>query len=118
MGDLCKGGARLVNIYTLKTTAQQEQGVLPFMTTNGGLPYGVFFFPYAHSQTLSGVGLGQLIRAYALDLNFKPILTAFGKMIILKPGEVIQLPLQTVHVVETSIALPPITDFSFLRKEV
>lgn len=107
-----------MNIYTLRTTAQQERGVLPYMTSSGSLPEGVFFFPYAHSQTLSGVGLRQIIRAYALDLNFKPIHTAFGKTIILKPGEVLQLPLQTIHVVETSFGMPPITDFSFLRKEV
>jgi len=107
-----------VNIYTLKTTVQQEQGVLPYMKVSGDLPYGVFFFPYAHSQTLSGVGLKQPIRAYALDLNFKQVLTALGRSNILSPGDVLQLPLQTMHVVETSLGMAPITDFSFLRKEV
>ena len=108
-----------MHVLTLRTTEQQEKGVLPFMAADGSITDGVvFFFPYAHSQTLSGVGLRQPIRAYALDLNFKILPTPFGKRILLQSGDVFQLPPQTIHVVETSFDTDPISDFSFLRKEV
>jgi len=108
-----------MTVCVFRTTTQQEKGVLPFMKADGSIPDDfVFFFPYAHSQTISGVGLRQPIRAYALDLNFKILPTPFGKRILVRSGEVFQLPSQTIHVVETSFATEAIDDFSFLRKEV
>lgn len=114
-----------MEVRVFRNIEQQRQGVLPYMKADGEFitpPNTVFFFPYIHSNILSGVGLPQCIFAYALDINFKaihtPHATSLGKMIMVRPGDVLQLPPQTVHVVETSIAVSPLTDFAFLRKQV
>lgn len=108
------GEEAVLHVFT--TELEQGAGVLPFQLHDGSLPRAIFVFPFIRYHGLSGIGLAQPVRVYALDANFALIkMLAFHSVFILSPREFMHLPKRVIHLVETAHTFPVINNFSFLN---
>ena len=105
-------------VIVLRSPRAQELGVIPYQ--EGGLDSRtVFFFPHIGSTLVSGVGMTEGIRLYALDENLNFVdLPPFDPIVIVQPRHIFHLPPVTRHVVETALGAPKLNDFEFLRKHL
>ena len=120
-----------MTVVVLDTQDMHAHGVLPYKTQAPLNPDLVFLFKDIKHTMVSGVGLKQPLKVYALTRDLKPIsvrrwpwvegfLSRDPKEIMhtLSPEMQAMLPYNAAHMVETSDATPTIKDFRFLKRYV
>ncbi len=118
-----------MKVILLNNLEAHAKGVLPFQESGPLDADAVFFFKDIEHTTVSGSGLLQPIKVYALTRDFKPISVRRWPWVeghithdpkerahILNPEMRAMLPYNAKHMVETADAAPTIKDFAFLKK--